>query len=68
MALINSDIDAIVIRTSWLYSNFGNNFLKTMLRLGKEKESINVVSDQIGTPTYAKNLAKTCMDILSFQI
>ena len=65
LALINSDIDAIVIRTSWLYSNFGNNFLKTMLRLGKEKESINVVSDQIGTPTYAKNLAKICMDIIS---
>ena len=65
LALINSDIDAIVIRTSWLYSNFGNNFLKTMLRLGKEKESINVVSDQIGTPTYSKNLAKICMDIIS---
>ena len=68
LALINSDIDAIVIRTSWLYSNFGNNFLKTMLRLGKEKESINVVSDQIVTPTYAKNLAKICMDIILFQI
>ena len=65
LALINSDIDAIVIRTSWLYSNFGNNFLKTMFRLGKEKESINVVSDQIGTPTYSKNLAKICLDILS---
>lgn len=65
LALINSGIDAIVIRTSWLYSNFGNNFLKTMLRLGKEKESINVVSDQIGSPTYAKNLAKICMDIIS---
>lgn len=65
LALINSEIDAIVIRTSWLYSSFGNNFLKTMFRLGKEKESINVISDQIGTPTYAKNLAKICLDILS---
>ena len=65
LAVINSEIDAIVIRTSWLYSSFGNNFLKTMLRLGKEKESINVISDQIGTPTYAKNLAKTCLDIMS---
>lgn len=65
LALINSDIDAIVIRTSWLYSVFGKNFLKTMLNLGKVKESINVISDQIGTPTYAKNLAKICLDIIS---
>ena len=64
MAVINSEIDAIVIRTSWLYSAFGNNFLKTMLRLGRDNESLNVISDQIGTPTYAKNLAKTCLDIL----
>ena len=65
LAVINSSIDAIVIRTSWLYSYYGNNFVKTMLRLGNEKESINVVFDQIGTPTYAKDLAKTCMNILS---
>ncbi len=65
LAVINSKIDGIVIRSSWLYSTFGNNFLKTMLNLGKEKESLNVISDQIGTPTYAKNLAKTCLDILS---
>ena len=64
LAVINSEIDAIVIRTSWLYSAFGNNFLKTMLRLGRDNESLNVISDQIGTPTYAKNLAKTCLDIL----
>ena len=64
LAVINSKIDAIVIRTSWLYSSFGNNFLKTMLRLGKQQESINVVSDQIGTPTYARNLAEICLDIL----
>ena len=64
LAVINSEIDGIVIRTSWLYSVFGNNFLKTMLRIGKEKESVNVISDQIGTPTYARNLAKTCLDIL----
>jgi dTDP-4-dehydrorhamnose reductase len=65
LAVLNSSIDAIVIRTSWLYSYYGNNFVKTMLRLGNEKESINVVFDQIGTPTYAKDLAKTCMNILS---
>ena len=64
LAVINSEIDGIVIRTSWLYSVFGNNFLKTMLRIGKEKESVNVISDQIGTPTYARNLANTCLDIL----
>ena len=65
LAVLNSNIDAIVIRTSWLYSAYGNNFVKTMLRLGNFKESIQVVYDQIGTPTYAKDLAKTCLDILS---
>ena len=65
LAVINSKMDGIVIRTSWLYSTFGNNFLKTMLSLGKEKESLNVISDQFGTPTYARDLAKVCLDILS---
>jgi len=65
LAVLNSSIDAIVIRTSWLYSVYGNNFVKTMLRLGNFKESIQVVSDQKGTPTFAKDLAKTCLDILS---
>lgn len=55
---------AIVIRTAWLYSQFGNNFLKTMLRLGKEKESLNVVFDQVGTPTYAIDLAEVIFKIL----
>ena len=65
MEVLNSNLDSLVIRTSWLYSSFGNNFTKTMLRLGNEKESINVICDQIGTPTYAKNLAKTCLEIFS---
>ena len=65
LTVLNSNIDALVIRTSWLYSSFGNNFTKTMLRLGGEKESLNVICDQVGTPTYAKNLAKTCLEILS---
>jgi len=56
--------DSIVIRTSWLYSSFGNNFVKTMIRLGKEKDSLNVVNDQIGTPTYAADLAKAILTII----
>ena len=49
--------NTVVIRTSWLYSRFGNNFVKTMLRLGKEREFLNIVYDQTGTPTYAHDLA-----------
>jgi dTDP-4-dehydrorhamnose reductase len=64
LAVINSDMDSIVIRTSWLYSSYGNNFVKTMLRLGNEKENLGVIFDQVGTPTYARDLAKTCLDIL----
>jgi dTDP-4-dehydrorhamnose reductase len=68
LAVINSGLDAIVIRTSWLYSVYGKNFVKTMLRLGKEKENLGVIFDQVGTPTYARDLAKTCLDILSGNI
>lgn len=56
--------NSIIIRTSWVYSSFGNNFVKTMLRLGKEKDSLGVIFDQVGTPTYARDLAKTILDIL----
>ena len=49
---------SMVIRTAWLYSTFGNNFVKTMIRLGKERESLGVIFDQIGTPTYARDLAR----------
>ena len=64
LAVINSTLDAIIIRTSWLYSSYGNNFVKTMLRLGNEKENLGVIFDQVGTPTYARDLAKTCLEIL----
>ncbi|MBK7148645.1 MAG: dTDP-4-dehydrorhamnose reductase [Bacteroidetes bacterium] len=49
--------EALIIRTSWVYSSFGNNFVKTILRLCKEREQLNVIYDQIGTPTYARDLA-----------
>jgi dTDP-4-dehydrorhamnose reductase len=66
LEVINSDIDAIVIRTSWLYSAYGTNFVKTMLRLGNEREELGVIFDQVGTPTNGYDLAKTCLDILAY--
>ena len=60
LALSNNP-STLVIRTSWVYSSFGNNFVKTMLRLFKEKSEINVIDDQLGSPTYAADLAEVIM-------
>ncbi|RLD63171.1 MAG: dTDP-4-dehydrorhamnose reductase [Bacteroidetes bacterium] len=62
--ILNSTIKSIIIRTSWLYSSYGNNFVKTMMRLGSERDELNVIFDQVGTPTYAFDLAKTILEII----
>ncbi len=61
---ISNNSSTLIIRTSWVYSSFGNNFVKTMVRLLNEKESINVVNDQYGCPTYAANLAQVISRII----
>lgn len=60
-SVIRSCAGSMVIRTAWLYSTFGNNFVKTMIRLGKEREQLGVIFDQIGTPTYARDLAQVIL-------
>ncbi len=57
--------NTVIIRTAWLYSIYGNNFVKTMIRLGKEKEQLGVIFDQIGTPTYAGDLADAIMTVIN---
>jgi len=64
-AILNYASNAIILRTSWLYSEYGHNFIKTILRLATERSEIKVVSDQIGTPTYAGDLADAILNILT---
>jgi dTDP-4-dehydrorhamnose reductase len=62
---ISNNPESIIIRTSWVYSRFGNNFVKTMLRLMAERPSLNVVGDQVGAPTYAADLANAIMQVVA---
>jgi dTDP-4-dehydrorhamnose reductase len=61
---LTNNPETLVIRTSWLYSSFGNNFVKSMIKFGMERDHLNVIFDQIGTPTYAGDLAMTILEII----
>ncbi len=64
LAVIKALDQHIIIRTSWLYSEFANNFVKTMLKLGADRDELNIIADQVGTPTYAIDLANAIFDII----
>jgi dTDP-4-dehydrorhamnose reductase len=66
VAIKTSGCKYLIIRTAWVYSEYGNNFLKTILRLGADRDELSIVGDQIGCPTYAQDIAKTIVSILSF--
>ncbi len=61
---LTNNPETLVIRTSWLYSSFGNNFVKSMIKFGKERDQLNVIFDQVGTPTYAGDLAVAILEII----
>jgi len=65
LQIVDSYIEnSIIIRTSWLYSSLGNNFVKTMLKIGSQRDELNVIFDQVGTPTYAQDLARAILEIV----
>lgn len=64
LAIVEELDQHIILRTSWLYSEFANNFVKTMLKLGADRDELNIIADQVGTPTYAIDLANTIFDII----
>jgi len=64
LAALKYNPKTIIIRTSWVYSSFGNNFVKTMLRLGKERDKLTIIFDQIGTPTYARSIASGLLRVI----
>ena len=66
-ACLEENPNSIIIRTSWVYSSFGSNFVKTMSRLMQERDSLSVVNDQIGSPTYATDLAQVILDVLTHE-
>ena len=66
-ACLKNDPNSIIIRTSWVYSSFGNNFVKTMKNLMEKRDSLNVVNDQVGSPTYAADLAETILKIIDYK-
>jgi dTDP-4-dehydrorhamnose reductase len=65
VAIQSSGCKYLIVRTAWVYSEYGNNFLKTMLRLGADRDQLSIVGDQIGCPTYAQDIAKSIVSILS---
>ena len=65
LAIQESGCNYLIIRTAWVFSEYGNNFLKTMLRLGKERDKLSIVGDQVGCPTYAQDIAKAIVTILA---